>query len=1042
MLLDFSGFSVLKVILYDKKVTEQSRSMESTTHFNQFFQHIQRITKPGLWSKGSTIAKALVVIERQQSESELHFSIQERTKVASPQVQLWPEEEDYFCDCGSDFEPCEHIAACVIAVKNNWVQKPKPQGDIRASTRVWNVEYHFSCTEHQELFFERKLFSGQDYKTLNQSLVGFAGGLQSGRHEFLNASFTKKDFQVDELLSGHRRGVLPQKVLEKLFQLLKGENFIFFDNKPIQVSPSLYKPKLVIEKKGNAIEAIPAPSAGLDEAPFFLKNGAVLLGNTLHPSRIAQIESFHSRPQPEYFFFTQTVPELEKKFTIDWGSTVKPELLDLEPYCELELQFHPPFTLTVVPRIYYGDSQKMAQLDDNHELLLLSRKYWPARKPDKEHQLTRHLQSELQMKLNALSTFSGNEVFHFFERARKWRTNPSRDALAQKLKSETGFDLLSNFNEARPELKVFSQSADQTHFKLQLDLLNKNNLQFNKNEVFEILNACERNEKIYWKKQFSNNLSWNVPILMPQEWFEADGSRFLEWIRKKGLRQVNAQDQNINSFDLLELHQSQFSRNFFSSELLLKEWEALSEQEFNCDAMESDLDSRLRTYQKKGVAWLRLLKKLQCGGLLADDMGLGKSFQVLSVLEKRCFETDLPSLIICPTSVLVNWQNQFRDYRPDLSFLIYHGSGRKIQKLEAADVILTSYALLRQEVDFFSKQRYQTIVLDEAQWIKNPHSQTARACFSLNANFRLATTGTPIENHPRDLWSIFRFLNLSLLGELSDFEEKLQNNANEVKNKLKPFIMKRTKEQVALDLPPKTEMIIHIDLSVEEKKLYNSFLEVSQNEALRKVEAGASMLSVLESLLRLRQLCCHASLIDPLFQAPSSKLNVFLESVGNLVEKGHKCLVFSQWTSFLNLIEAELKNHQLPYLRLDGATQNRAEIVDRFQNKKDIPVFLLSLKAGGVGLTLTEADYVFLMDPWWNPAVENQAIDRVHRIGQNKPVFAYRLICRNTIEEQILSLQQIKKHYQSLLLEEKNDQMMTRKDWIEWIKNLKGMEIH
>jgi SNF2 family DNA or RNA helicase len=423
----------------------------------------------------------------------------------------------------------------------------------------------------------------------------------------------------------------------------------------------------------------------------------------------------------------------------------------------------------------------------------------------------------------------------------------------------------------------------------------------------------------------------------------------------------------------------------------------------------ADLKADLRPYQKIGVNWLCYLRDAKMGAMLADDMGLGKTLEALCAIRsgKR-------TLIVSPTSVIWAWTKQIEQFRPELGFSVYYGPQRKLDaKIE---VVLTTYGLLRLDREALAKENWNTIIIDEAQVIKNPDSQVTRAVHSLSGDFKLALSGTPLENRLEDLWSQFQFINPGLLGDLDTFQERFsgpmtrgdERAAERLRTRVKPFILRRLKKEVAKDLPPRTEKVLYCELSSEEREIYNAILVSTRSEVLEKLESGGGVFAALEVLLRLRQACCHAGLIPGQKLERSSKLELLIQTLLTSIACGHRALVFSQWTSYLDLIEPELKSNGISYSRLDGATRNRDELVQEFQKSTGPSLMLISLKAGGVGLTLTAADHIFLMDPWWNPAVEDQAADRSHRIGQTNPVLIHRLVAQQTVEEKILELQKVK----------------------------------
>lgn len=437
----------------------------------------------------------------------------------------------------------------------------------------------------------------------------------------------------------------------------------------------------------------------------------------------------------------------------------------------------------------------------------------------------------------------------------------------------------------------------------------------------------------------------------------------------------------------------------------------------------------LREYQKAGLGWLETLRNLGIGGVLADDMGLGKTVQVLAHLEVQHTAKNKtakrPSLIVVPKSLLFNWKEEALRFTPNLKTLVYHGTNRSslFPEIETSDLVFVTYATLRQDFDRFQPLNFHYVVADEAQAIKNSESFSFKSIVLLKSTYRLAMTGTPIENSVEDLFSLLEFTNPGLLGPAmknrvsrSATQNSLEGESLSLFSKaIKPFILRRTKDQVVDDLPEKTEKVLYCELTEPESEAYNNLREyyrVHLQTEIKKRGLAKSKIVVLEALLRLRQAACHPGLIDKKQRsAESAKVDVLMTQVQELIAEGHKTLIFSQFTSFLDIVEAALKKQKIEFERLDGKTSmdSRKERVTRFQTDDQVKVFLVSLKAGGVGLNLTAADYVFILDPWWNPAAEAQAIDRSHRIGQQRKVIAYRLIAKDTVEEKILELQKSKR---------------------------------
>lgn len=437
---------------------------------------------------------------------------------------------------------------------------------------------------------------------------------------------------------------------------------------------------------------------------------------------------------------------------------------------------------------------------------------------------------------------------------------------------------------------------------------------------------------------------------------------------------------------------------------------------------------KLRNYQKEGLTWLNFLKDFESGGILADDMGLGKTIQVLAFMLARKKESKLPSLVVAPKSLVFNWIDEAQKFAPTLKVVRYTGDGRQklAKELGDADLVVTTYGTLRSDIEKLREQEFDVAIIDEAQIIKNPKSQSAIACKQLRATHRLALTGTPIENSIQDLLSILEFTNPGLL-RFSAGEGAPKDAESALARVLRPFMLRRTKEAVLTELPAKSEQVLFCEMSPEEAQYY-AVIRDRYRESIEKSVAekglAQSKLHVLEALLRLRQAACHAALIDDSKRSESSaKLELLLAQLKAVISEGHKALVFSQFTSLLSIVKALLDVEGIAYEYLDGQTTDRKSPVERFQSDAKCPVFLISLKAGGTGLNLTAADYVFILDPWWNPAVEAQAIGRAHRMGQQQKVFAYRLVARGTVEEKILDLQKKKKDLAESIVSEDTDFM-------------------
>ncbi len=460
------------------------------------------------------------------------------------------------------------------------------------------------------------------------------------------------------------------------------------------------------------------------------------------------------------------------------------------------------------------------------------------------------------------------------------------------------------------------------------------------------------------------------------------------------------------------------------------------------------LKTELRGYQVEGLAWIRFLAEGGLSGILADDMGLGKTVQVLAHLlgEQESGRLDRPALVVCPKSVLPNWIAEIERFAPSLSVVVYAGAerGKRLKSIATAEVVLTTYPVLSRDGAAFAAQPWHIVVLDESQMVKNPATLAARAARKLDARQRLCLTGTPLENHLGELWAQFDFLLPGLLGSKVDFmrhfrkpiEKSRDNDARErLRRRIRPFLLRRTKDQVVADLPPKTEIVRTLTLEGRQRELYDALRQAYLADLKSLIAQGLwerSRIRVLEGLTRLRQVCCDPRLLDRDARSPSAKLEELSDMLSELTQAGRRILVFSQFTSMLELIEQELVSRRIRYVKLTGQTDDRATPVQRFQ-RGEVAVFLISLKAGGFGLNLTAADTVIHYDPWWNPAAEAQATDRAHRIGQQKPVFVYRLIAADTVEQHIQEMQARKREWSAAIFDESGQNLaaeLTAEDWL------------
>lgn len=964
----------------------------------EYLDQLQKACLPGIWSKGVALNRSQSVVQDTSSSSdELIFRVQTPDSPVARKVTLWPDEEDWFCDCGDKNSVCCHIAASAVFLKTGKKATDSLPNNSTSNSTLGQIQYRFKrCSDFLEL--ERFILipvGANTFKTerLTTSLVGHIAGIQSGRIQGRPVLATQSDFAIDALLSNRSSPSenLSSSILSQLFKHLAECPNITLDETKIEVSTHTvpFSVEVLDERDGFRVRIWKDPN--IQE---YFRNGAALSQNTLkrinQPSltpferdTLSKVGTFFSRDQiPQ--LLGDILPALEKKCQLLIRTSNVPQLLYVKPKVSIETSWAPGTeTLTVIPKLIY-EAPPSAQ-KGNHFFVP---------DPIEEKNLARKLQTELQLAFGQKTHFEGEYAIRFSGKLKGWHTQGNGIAafsvqgiLSPKIQAtQVGFDLSFSTPEGK---KV----ADP-------------------NRVFQA-----------WRE----NKSW-VPLLdggwaaLPQGWFEKYGEKILSLIEAQNRKKELA---SYRLPELVELCEEMHEPYPVSLQDLRKK--LLEPKVIEDFPVPQDLAISLRPYQIEGVNWLCFLRSLKMGAMLADDMGLGKTLQSLCAIQGK-------TLIVAPTSVLSSWSNQIRQYRPQLKFSVYHGSQRSLS-LNDSDVVLTTYALLRLDREILTKTHWNTVILDEAQTIKNQGSLVSQAAHQLNADFRIALTGTPIENRLEDLWSQFQFLNPGLLGTIEDFRDENSNSSTlslELKKKVRPFILRRLKKDVAKDLPPKTEIVLTCELSPSERDVYDALLASSKKEVLEKLEAGGSVFAALELLLRLRQACCHSALIPGQESKHSSKIELLVQTLGDSIAAGHRALVFSQWTSFLDLIEPALKAQNISYSRLDGTTSDREKIVREFQADGGPSVMLISLKAGGTGLTLTAADHIFLMDPWWNPSVENQAADRAHRIGQTNPVLIHRLVAQNTLEEKIVSLQQSKLALASSLLGETEvSKALTRETLLE-----------
>jgi non-specific serine/threonine protein kinase len=586
------------------------------------------------------------------------------------------------------------------------------------------------------------------------------------------------------------------------------------------------------------------------------------------------------------------------------------------------------------------------------------------------------------------------------------------DAMKESKTPVFGFENLQHyrFNTAKPKTQIFiSSHTDWFDAKVNIAFGNQ------QITVADVKKALANNQQFV-------QLSDGTLGILPEDWLKKYALLFR-------VGEGKADSLKLSRYHLGVVDELYANRDQEELELQLEEKYEQLRQFDQIKQIEppASLHAVLRPYQVSGYQWLNYLKEVNWGGILADDMGLGKTVQALSYLEQfKNQEGKLRAIVICPTTLIYNWENEIKKFTPSLRHRIHHGPQRirKKEELEQYDVLITTYGTLRSDIKILSALQFDYAILDESQAIKNPSSKVTRAAQLLQAKNRLCMSGTPLQNNTFDIYAQMNFLNPGMLGSVEFFRQEFAipidklgepDRKEHLRKLLYPFILRRTKEQVAKDLPEKQEMVVFCEMEQEQRDIYDAYRNDYRNQILGSIETQGiqkAQLAILQGLMKLRQICDSPAILNEKEKYPNHSIK--LDELARQLKEDisdHKALVFSQFLGMLALIRTKLEELEIPYVYFDGSTTapEREKAIQQFQQQDKIRVFLISLKAGGVGLNLTAADYVYIMDPWWNPAVEQQAIDRTHRIGQTKNIFAYRMICKDSIEDKILQLQERKR---------------------------------
>jgi superfamily II DNA or RNA helicase len=954
----------------------------------EFFTEVRENTSSETWSKGVRLARSGNIIFERREESGYLFRIIGESKI-SPTTTIWIDDCEWHCDCKSPDDPCHHVVGATILLKQKGcnekiLPRPKDSGTI-----IYDLKKY-----PEGIGLDRYILSDEKKEKLTISI----GAISSSRMYRTKITLSSNDMGIEHTLRGKISGAIEKFAVEDLFKKLTTVRNLTFEGKKINIDPTPLGTRAVVRNHREGVSI----AGELDpEISELFKNGVVLKGSTLHPLSDVKLEPREAEmlkrgqsflPKDYANLVSVILPALERRIPVDIQTNRLPSRTRAVPRSVINT-VKDGHKLKIISYMVYGDPA-IARVQGNQVVAFGDKS--PIRDIKLELKLKTEFYREFGFELGKTEVFERSDAVTFAKRLKLFRGEVTGDG-------QEAFKLFP------PLTPTFTQSDSDF------------NVNFN-SQGKEAVSA----EAVFdaWKTAEAY-----VPLVgggyapIPTIWLMRYGSEILELLSMK--KECGSIPKAAYPFlaDVTEKMGLEPSGDLSSFRDKLKNFDGIKKFK-----LPDKLDAKLRDYQHKGVDFLAFLKSTGLGGMLADDMGLGKTLQALTVVDGR-------TLVIAPTSVIYNWKREVEKFRSNLTVNMYHGKNRSLDT--SSDITITTYALLRIEAETFIKEKWNTVILDEAQNIKNPKSQAAQTAFQLNADFRLVMTGTPVENNLNDLWSQFNFINPGLLGGLKFFGDSIAKPIGSgdvealkrLKSKIRPFVLRRHKNDVAKELPPKTETLLYAELSKDERKLYEIISAAARKDVLEKLQSGGSVMDALEALLRLRQACTHPSLVPGKLAKTSAKLDLLIETLTKIIQENHKAIVFSQWTSFLDIIEESLVENKMPFLRLDGSTRNRQKVVDDFQSEDGPPVLIMSLKAGGVGLNLTAADNVFIMDPWWNPAAETQAADRTHRIGQDKPVIVHKMVTIDTVEEKIIALQEQKKRLsESVLSKSALAKTLTRDD--------------
>jgi superfamily II DNA or RNA helicase len=935
-----------------------------------------------VWGAAVKLARGGAVQGISDDGDEVHLTVKAAGKQVWHEVYLWPGEPDWGCDCNLP-QPCVHVAAATIALgqsRSKGESLPQPEVQHRV-----HVRYEFTSKGDGLEVRRIAVFADGSTEVLKRALAE------------LDLVAARPDVQAEVLLTMHPGGELPPETLRRLLTVLEASSELWVDGVRVALDPEpvMFRVRVTDDGAGGGFKVALVRPTGISR----LFRGAALVtdpnGSTLRPTSHGELTTEQRRmlikgvtysPEEVGALVSEVLPKLRERIPVDVQTDRMPKADALVPCVMVALEERPG-GLEVQSQIVYGDPP-VARITPAGTLAILSDTVVPARDPAGERTVAREFQERTGLTVGFTRLLPPSEAAGFLQTRLPNHTGPVRGRVDPN-RFEVRDVMLS------PKIDVRDVGGE---WALEVSFGDGRH----EADTKTLLEAWRGGKPL-------------VPLMdggyapLPTHWLAEHGALLQELLEARSAAGRVQRNSTAALIELLEDTRAEVPPDLARLRRFLEGGEGLPEV-----LIPPGLQADLRPYQRAGMQWMSFLRAMDLHGVLADDMGLGKTVQALAGM----LDAGGRHLVVAPTSVLTNWQREANRFAPQLKVNLYHGTDRELDP--KADITLTSYALLRMDIDRLRATEWSYAVLDEAQAIKNPHSLTARSAFALRARHRMVLTGTPVENRLEELWSLFRYLMPGLLGSEAAFRDRFSKpiEAGDAKARdalrarVRPYVLRRLKQQVETELPPLTEIVESVPLEGKQREVYEAVRMAARKDVQELLSKGNSAtIQVLEALLRMRQACCDPTLLpgDVGAGIGAAKLDRMEEILVEVVSEGHKVLVFSQWTSLLDRVEPRLGSLGVDFVRLDGTTRDRQAVIDRFQSADGPPVFLLSLKAGGFGLNLTAADYVIHLDPWWNPAVERQATDRAHRIGQDRPVVSYKLVAESTVEERILELQAAKR---------------------------------